>query len=451
MRHWLRCAVILLLTGSAAAQDKPAQVSLTIYNGDVALVRDERQMTIPAGRTRLEFKDVSARIRPETVSLAGPGLRVVEQNFDYDLLTPSKMMEKAVGKQVQIVRTITGTGKETTETATVLSANSGVVLRIGNRIEVLRDDGIPTRVIFNGIPENLRARPTLSVTVESQNAGPRTVTLSYLTSGLRWTADYVAQFDEKQEKLDLQGWVTLNNTTGTSFTNVTPRLVAGTVATSGERRYASRPISNAPVRQAGTGQDTDQEFPIYSLPERVTVAEQQTKQISFLTLSGLKARKIYEYRVGGFSSDTSPSHATVAVTFSNTGRALPTGTVRVYMRDDQGTSKFSGEQNVPQTPAGSELAVTLGEAFDITVQRTLVLSEKLSRGRTRNTMRYELRNARSTPAIVELRQEGLYGRDSEVSDESLPGKKLNASTRSWSVPVPANGETTLTFSAVIGG
>src|SRR5260370_28972727 len=156
MRRLLLCAAIPFLLGAGPA-DQPRQLSLTIYNGDLALVQDVRSMDVAAGRSRLEFKDVSGRIRPETVSLSGKGLSVVEQNFDFDLLTPDKMMEKAVGKQIQIVRTKPSTGQETTATATVLSVNSGVVLKIGNRIEVLRDDGVPTRVIFDGIPGNLDA------------------------------------------------------------------------------------------------------------------------------------------------------------------------------------------------------------------------------------------------------------------------------------------------------
>jgi hypothetical protein len=428
-------------------------LSLTIYNGDLALVRDVRQMTVPAGRTRLEFKDVSGRIRPETVSLDAKGLSVIEQNFDYDLLTPAKMMEKAVGKQVQIVRTITGTGKETTETATVLSTNGGVVMKIGNRIEVLRDDGIPTRVIFNGIPENLRANPTLSVTVDADGAGARDVTLSYLTSGLSWTADYVAQFDEKQNTLDMQGWVTLSNRTGTSFSNVAPRLVAGTIGSGGgDRRY--QPYNRPPAtanRTGGTVTDRDQDFPTYSLPQRVTVADNQTKQVSFLDLSKLKARKIYAYETNALASQQTPDHVSVALAFNNTSRALPAGTVRVYTRDEQGAPKFTGEQQIDHTPANSGLMITLGEAFDITLQPTLVSAEKLSRGRTRYNMRYEFHNARSTPVIVAFRQGGLYGRDSDVGDESIAGKRLDAHTQAWDVPVPASGDAVLTFSATLGG
>ena len=153
------------LPGEANAQ---GDVSVTIYQNGQSLVQDVRRLNIPKGRSRQEFPDVSASIRPETVTLSGPGIGIVEQNFDYDLLTPAKLMEKAVGQTVTLIRTNPATGRESRVRAKVLAANGGVVLQIGNTIEVLRDDGLPVRVIFDRVPPNMRARPTLSVTVEAQ-------------------------------------------------------------------------------------------------------------------------------------------------------------------------------------------------------------------------------------------------------------------------------------------
>lgn len=214
--------------GSAPAGQSSAQgdVAVTIYNNDLALVQDKRQLNLPARRSRQEFPDVSARIRPETVTLSGEGIEVVEQDFDLDLLSPEALMEKAVGQVITLVSTNPASGQEVRERATVLAVDEGVVLRIGDRIEVLRDDGLPVRVIFDKVPENLRARPTLSVTVESARAGARPVTLSYLTPGLGWKADYVTMFDEEAGRIDVQGWVTLTNTSGTTYANADTLLVA---------------------------------------------------------------------------------------------------------------------------------------------------------------------------------------------------------------------------------
>ena len=186
-------AVALLAAGAAAQTDPDAtaqgDVSVTIYNDGQALVQDVRQLNIASGRSTIAFPDVSAMIRPETLSFAAADTGIVEQNFDFDLLTPAKLMEKAIGQAVTLVRTNPATGAETRERATVLSVAGGAVVQIGDRIEVLRDDGLPVRVIFDRVPPNLRARPTLSVTVESSRGGTRPASIRYLTPGLGWGSD----------------------------------------------------------------------------------------------------------------------------------------------------------------------------------------------------------------------------------------------------------------------
>jgi hypothetical protein len=456
-RALLVAAMVFCAGGGMAAErpgpEKPG-LAITIYNANLALVVDVRQIDIARGRQRLELKDVSSDIRPETVTLTGPGLSIVEQNFDYDLLTPQKMMEKAVGQQVQIVRTNPGTGKEVTETATVLSANEGVILKIGDRVEVLRDDGVPTRVIFNGVPENLRAHPTLSVTVDSDRAGPRLVDLSYLTTGLSWKADYVALFDEAAGKLDLQGWITLTNNSGTPFTDAETQLVAGDVAIEGmarpdgpRNRGIQGVIRGGTERRTGPGAAVGVVH-IYALPERTTIAENQTKQVSFLDAHGVSARKVYRWSTDEFQSSDNPSSAEVVVAFTNStagglAAGLPAGTVRVYEHDARGSAKFVGENPIGHTPQGSDLAVKIGEAFDVTVKPTLVSSEVVNKRRTRYSMSYRLTNATSARVTVELRQGGLMEQNKVIA-ESLGGRSIDAYTRGWSVVVPAAGETTLT-------
>ncbi|MEM9311218.1 MAG: DUF4139 domain-containing protein, partial [Pseudomonadota bacterium] len=228
------CSALALLTASASAQSVPdpsetqqGDVSVTIYNGNLALVQDVRQLDIARGESRIEFPDVSANIRPQTLSFSAPDTTIIEQNFDYDLLTPTKMMEKAIGQTVTLLRTNPATGVEMTERAKVLSTAGGVVVQIGDRIEVLRDDGLPVRVIFDQVPPNLRARPTLSVRLDSGRSGTRPVSLRYLTAGLGWNADYVALYNEGDGSIDMQGWVTLTNNSGTTFHQADALLVAG--------------------------------------------------------------------------------------------------------------------------------------------------------------------------------------------------------------------------------
>lgn len=434
---------------AAGAADAPSDVSLTVYNSNLALVLDTRRIDVPAGRSRVEFKNVSAQIRPETVSLVGKGIGVVEQNFDYDLLTPAKMMEKAVGKHIKVIRTNPATGQETSELATVLSVNEGVVLKIGDRIEVLRADGVPTRVVFSSIPENLRASPTLSVTVAVERGGAHDVTLGYLTTGLSWKADYVAMYDETKGLMGLQGWITLTNNSGISYTNAKTQLVAGAMEVSTDWESYWRRTGQNSTRRPGlvaSGENGVGDYMLYDLPERVTVAEAQTKQVSFLDLAGIKAQKIYEYRTDSFSSG-GPDHADSVVSFVNGARALPKGVVRIYTRDAKGDAKFLGENSIDHTPGGSEIAVKIGEAFDVTAERTLVSSERTFGNHTRYTMSVVFRNAKPVPVTVEFRQRGM-GRDGDVEKESLKSRRIDASTLGWSVAIPAHGETTLTYTVV---
>ncbi len=462
-------ALALLLAAPAAAQQVeegpggPDRVSLTVYNQNIALVEDVRNLNVPAGRSRQEFPGVSASIRPETVGLSGRGLSVVEQNFDYDLLTPGKLMESAVGNEIGIVRTNPGSGAQSTERARVLAANQGVVLQIGDRIEVLRDDGVPTRVIFDRVPQNLRPRPTLSVTLDAEGAGRRETTLSYLTSGLTWKADYVARFDEKAGKLDLTGWVTLTNNSGATFSNAQTRVVAGDVNLINQGGYNPRPpvrVSN--TRGNGTqsgGEGALADVYVYPLPEAVTVANNQTKQVGLIDAAGVPATKRYLRVVDGFYSAEEPIAAEVGVIFANgsgdAARALPAGVIRVYVKDEAGEPRFIGESQVDHSPAGSEIVVTTGDAFDVTVQPRLVSSERVSKRlvdyfRTRYAMEYTVRNARPEPVTVEVRQRGL-GRDTGLTDQSITGEMRDARTVVWRVPVPANGETKLTATITTGG
>jgi hypothetical protein len=447
-------AVALLATASqAAAQTVQGDVAVTIYNEQLALIQDTRTLQLPAGRAKVEFPDVSAQIRPETVSLAGAGIGIVEQNFDYDLLSPDKMMAKAVGQTITLVRTNPATGAETREQAKVLAANGGIVLQIGNRIEVLRDDGLPVRVVFDKVPDNLRARPTLSVTLQSAQAGSIPARLSYLTPGLGWKADYVALFDEKAQTIDVQGWVTLTNNTGTTFSNAKTLLVAGLVNQVNQNRYGSYPqpqygggMDVAGTESAARGKLGD--YYLYPLAERTTIANAQTKQVGFLDVAAVPAKKSYQFVSQWLQVTPQPMSVSSVLKFSSSaqgglGDALPAGTVRVYMRDAQGNPQFVGENSIGHTPMGSSLSVKTGEAFDVKVATNVVKRERLSSSRWVTSMSYTLTNAGDKAVTVDLAQDGLWG-DVRIKDQSREGKRISADRVEWAVPVPANGSATVT-------
>jgi hypothetical protein len=482
MRYFMLLAACL--AAPALGQSAQGDVAITIYNDNLALVQDTRQLNIPAGRSRQEFADVSAQIRAETVSFVAPDTGIVEQNFDYDLLSPGKLMEKAVGKTVTIVRVNPATGAETREQAKILATNGGVVLQIGSRIEVLRDDGLPVRVIFDQVPPNLRARPTLSVTIESKRAGVRPAQLTYLTPGLGWKADYVALFDEGGSRIDVQGWITLSNNSGTTYTDAEVVMVAGEPnrGNNYNDNYRSYQRTDSSVRRPGTESGTRErlgDYYLYPLPERTTVATAQTKQVSFLDVQGAQAAKAYELSIGWLQNMQDPVSVATVIKFTNSkggglGDQLPAGTVRVYIKDARGSPQFIGESAIGHTPMGSELAIRTGEAFDVKVKSAVVKREKItseewvrseryritdSRTGTRTvetetnpvysrtTMSYTLTNARPTPVTVDLVQAGLddnYYHDTRVVSETLPGVQRSLGERVYHVTVPASGETILT-------
>jgi hypothetical protein len=440
-----------LLAGPAVAADKV--LSVTIYADDLALVQDRRDIDLKGGRQRIEFADVSAQIRPETVSLTAGDISIVEQNFDFDLLTPAKMMEKAVGQEITIVRVNPATGAETREQAQVLATNGGVVLKIGQRIEVLRDDGLPVRVIFNKVPDNLRARPTLSVTVVGTHSGTRPATLSYLTPGLGWKADYVALYNESDSKMDVQGWVTLTNSSGTTYEHAQTLLVAGSPSQldSGSSNNYRPPQRRSTLQQAGT-ESGDRErlgdYYLYPLAERTTIANQQTKQVSFLDVRGVPAEHGYEFRNRWLGTAETPISAKSIYSFSTSAHAglgdqLPAGILRFYMRDKRGDPQFIGESRIDHTPMGSTLSLATGDAFDVKVHAIVDKRTRLSTFNWQTDMRYELTNALPRAVVVKLHQQGLWG-DSSIKAESQKSTRLSADEAEWAVTVPANGKTSLT-------
>ncbi|MGL4313767.1 MAG: DUF4139 domain-containing protein [Sphingomonas sp.] len=450
---------LLAIPGAAQAQAAPEQptldrtaqgdVAVTIYSDGTALVQDVRELTLPGGVSRQEFKDVSSLIRPQTVRLSAAGTTIIEQNYDYDLLTPAALMEKAVGQTITLVRTNPGTGAETRLPAKVLASNDGVVLQVGDHIEVLRDDGLPVRVLFSSLPPNLRARPTLSVTLDTKSGGPRPVTLSYLTNGMSWSADYVALFDEAKSTIDVQGWVTLRNNGNTPFVNADTVLVAGNP---GGRSNGGRGI--APGTRAGTETAARArlgDYYLYPIDHRTTIAANQQKQVSFLSIGGVPARRGYEYRSGWLQSLDDPQSAATVISFSSSakgglGDALPAGTVRIYMRDAKGEPQFIGENQISHTPMGSTLAIKTGDAFDVKVKPVVTERTRISEYHWRTLMTYTLTNARPDAVTVDVVQGGLdwWYDDTRISQESLAHERRSSDEAVWHVPVPANDSATLT-------
>jgi hypothetical protein len=278
---------------ASTAADREA-VAVTVYNDDLALVKERRKLDLPAGLTRLSLREVAAQMRPETALLravSGPPFALVEQNFDFDLLTPQKLLEKYVGRQVTVIRPHPTSDAERRETATVLAAGQGTVLRFADRIET----GVPGRLAFDAVPANLRDRPTLSVLLDAAG-GKQTAELSYLTSGLSWKADYVANLSADGKSLDLNAWVTLTNRSGAGFDNTTLQLVAGTVnrvrSPQPQLAYAMAPAA-ARTKVAEASQEALMDYHLYSFERPTSIADNQTKQLALLSASAVPVRREY--------------------------------------------------------------------------------------------------------------------------------------------------------------
>ena len=438
-------------------------VAVTIYNEDLALIKDTRRVTLDAGANRLALREVSGRMRPETAllrSLSNPGgFTLLEQNFDFDLLTPAKLLEKYVGRQVRLIKTHPTTGAETTETAQVLSANDGVVLKIGDRIET----GIPGRIVYDDVPANLRDQPTLVTQLDNAHAGAQTLELSYLTGGLSWRADYVAELGADDKHLDLNGWVTLINRSGTAYPNAKLQLVAGDVnRVREELRYAAKALDQ--VREAaapasGMAQESLFEYHLYTLNRPTTIADNQTKQVALLNATGVPVVKELLLQGNDYYYHSSVGHigqklkAAVYVEFDNRessrlGVPLPKGVVRVYKKDSAGNAQFVGEDRIDHTPKNDKVRLRLGEAFDVTAdkkQTDFQRRERWSQSSYVYESAYEivLRNAKAEPVTITVR-EPMPG-EWRMLSESQPHKKAAAGTAEWRVNVPANGTTTLKY------
>ena len=438
-------------------------IALTIYNSNLALVKDQRKIRLNNGINNLALRDVSGQIRPETALLRSVShkgsFETLEQNFDFDLLTPQKLLEKYVGKMVRVLNMNPTTGIETSEQALVLSANNGVVMKIGNRVET----GIPGRIVYDNVPDNLRERPTLITKLNNKTAGEQSVELSYLTGGLDWKADYVAELNSKEDSLDLSGWVTLTNTSGTSYQNAKLQLVAGDVNRVQEnypRAMSMRKNADMLAESAKPmAEESLLEYHLYSLDRQTTIAENQTKQVALLSASQVPAHKELVLRGADYYYSTSYGDlgqklkVGVFVDFDNKeaaklGIPLPKGIMRVYKKDSLGNAQFVGEDRIDHTPKNETIRLKLGEAFDVTADKKQSDFKVLPRPAKGNNMfesAYEIviKNAKKERVSVTV-QEPIPA-DWKMIKESHPSKRVTSNTAVWKIDVPSEGKVTLTY------
>lgn len=433
-----------------------SDLAVTVYNSNLALVRDVRQLTLPSGESQLRFMDIAASINPATVhfrSLTEPAkLSVSEQDYEYDLLDPNKMLQKYVGREVTLMR-----GDQEVK-ATLLSDNNGQVWKIGN--EIVTNIGYNS-IRFPAVPDNLYDRPTLLWML--QNTGPQKhkVEASYMTSNMSWSADYVLNVAKDETSGDLDGWVTLVNHSGTAFKNAQLQLVAGDIHR--DLQLTSRNFKaldqNMTVAAAAAPvqftQEAFSEYHLYNLGRRTSIFDQESKQISLLSASRFPVQKVYVvngqsyyYRAAAQPGAPVKDPVQVFYKFKNEdkvglGMPLPAGTIRVYQADSHDSSLFAGEDHIDHTPKDETISLHIGNAFDIVAERKQTDYKRLSDRLYEFEYEITLRDHKNVPVTVEVNEP--IGGDWEMVDSTYKFTKTTAFAAQFQVPVDKDGASVLRY------
>ena len=452
---------------AAAAQgsstlDDQTELALTVYNSNIALVRDVRTLQLPRGTFDLQFMDIAATVNPATVhfrSLSEPDrVSVLEQNYEYDLLEPDKLLRKYVGRDVTLVRRREDNGRTIEEpvTARLLSYNQAPVWQIGN--EIITGLGAD-HIRFPELPGNLFSRPTLIWSLSNDGGARHRVEASYLATNVKWNADYVLTVARDDKTADIDGWVTVTNGSGTGFRNATLQLVAGDL----NRVYSPAAMMEQADRLERVAvnvakemtQEAFSDYHLYSLGRKTTVNNNQTKQVSMLDATGFPIVKRYVvdgqafyYRNAQHPGSPIKDVVQVYYQFKNEGRAglgipMPAGVVRVYQSDSRGGTQFVGEDRIQHTPSDETLKLKIGNAFDVVAERKQTDFEKI--GSNVYEIEYEvvLRNHKTAPVAVEVNEP--IGGTWRILRSSHQGTRTDAWAAQFSVPVAANGSATLNY------
>ncbi len=447
--------------GSATSTlDDQTSVALTIYNVNLGLVKDQRTIKLFKGIGDLRFMDVASQIMPTSVhikSLVNPGtLQVLEQNYEYDLLNPQKLLDKYVGREVKLLTKNPYTEREELVIATLLSNNGQPIFKIGDEITF----GHPGRIIFPGVPEDLNAKPTLVWMLDNDLPLTQKIEASYLTNGINWRSDYVVTLNDRDDRADLSGWVTIDNHSGATYRNAKLKLVAGDVNRArNENEYKDKMMRVAEIAAAKAPapqfrEDSFFEYHIYTLERPATVKDNQTKQISLVTAGDIPVKKelLYYgsnyYYTSRYGEAMSNQKIGVFVEIqnkkeNNLGMPLPKGTVRVYKADREGSLQFVGEDSIDHTPKDEKVRIKLGDAFDVVGSRKQTDWKKISYDTYEAAFEISLRNHKKEDVVVKV-VEPIPG-DWKMLSSSHEFSKSEAFTAEFNIPVRKDQEVKLTY------
>ena len=459
----LALAATLAAGGAAWSRPDPAprtitqqdqrDMAVTIYNGNLGLVKDIREVTLESGAGPIQFVDVAAQIDPTTVhlkSLTDPaGLKILEQNYEYDLLGSQKLMEKYVGRKVRLYQ-----GNGSYLEATLLSVN-GPIYEINDQIHM----GHAGNVVLPSLPDNLVLKPTLVWLLRNQNSAPQRIEASYLTGGITWKADYVMVLGAADDRADLSGWVTIDNKSGATYRDASLKLVAGDIHRAADRREVRRAMEGlASARPAPPSHEFTSEgffeYHLYTLDGRTTIKDNQTKQLSLMAANGVPVVKelVYygarDYYRTQYGTPIGNQKVSVLLEVANTqannlGLPLPKGKVRVYKADRTGSQQFIGEDWIDHTPKDERVKIKMGEAFDVVGERVQKDWKKIGWNLYEVEWEILLRNHKKEDVIVTV-IEPMPG-DWEVLRSTHPHEKMEAHTLRYRVPIAKESTAKLTY------
>jgi hypothetical protein len=426
-------------------------VAVTIYNSNVGLVKDSRLIDLKPGVLELKFMDVAAKIDPATVHIKSlvkeSSLNVLEQNYEYDLLNPQKLLEKFVSQRIQLATINPETKREEIVEATLLSTQGGNIFQIGDKIHI----GHPGRILLSKIPENLIPQPTLVWMLENKILEPQKLEASYLTSGINWKADYVAVLNKLDTLMDLIGWVTIENKSGATYQNGLLKLVAGDIHRVQPEMKADFARTRMAVKEAEAPQFTEEsffEYHLYTLDRRTTIKDNQTKQMTLLDAAQVPIKKLFIFSGSSqyyYYQNQGSQKQKVGVFLelenskkNNLGIPLPKGTVRVYKEDKDGSLQFIGEDRIDHTPKDEKFKIKIGEAFDVVGERVQTDYKHLGRNLYEVAFEVSLRNHKKEDIRV-LVEEPIPG-DWEMLSNTHSYDKLGAHLIRFEVPVAKDKE-----------
>jgi hypothetical protein len=481
-RLWLASSVLVIAAGVAVTHERSAataaappaegqdtstlddqiDLAVTVYNSDLALVRDVRNIQLPKGTFDLRFMDIAATVNPATVhlrSLSEPArLGIHEQNYEYDLLEPDKLLRKYVGRDVILMRARqeNGTTRHEEVKARLLSYNAAPVWQIGDEIVTgLHADHIR----FPELPGNLYARPTLIWSLDNSGAARHRVEASYLATKLAWNADYVLTVARNDKVGDVDGWVTLINGSGTSFRNAKLQLVAGELNRVREeflRRDADQLREVAAARPASQmTQEAFSDYHLYTLDRKTTINNNETKQVNMLGATGFPLRKRYvvdgqSYYYRNAQNPGTPIKDVVKVYYefkndekAGLGMPMPAGVVRVYQADSKGGVQFVGEDRIHHTPKDETLNLKIGHAFDVVAERKQIDFEKIASNVYEMEYEVTLRNHKTTAVSIEVNEP--IGGTWRIIRSTHEYTKTDAWAAQFNVPVAVDGTATLKY------